>query len=100
MSKTPASLRSAAAVARLARLAKQLARDAASLPTLSIKWGSKKYSRRDYLAMCNIPLSIQKDELERRIRVFGGDHFGISPTINLHGIEFRAAMLSGAQTAT
>jgi hypothetical protein len=43
MSKTPTSLRSAAAVARLATLAKQLARDAASLPTLSIKWGSKKY---------------------------------------------------------
>ncbi len=43
-----------------------------------------------YQEICKIPLDIPKDELDRRIRVFGGNHFGISPTINLHGIEFRA----------
>jgi len=24
--------------------------------------------------------------------VFGGNHFGISPTINLHGVAFRAVL--------
>jgi hypothetical protein len=33
-----------------------------------------------------------KDELERRLQVFGGNHFGIGPAINLHGIEFRAVL--------
>jgi len=61
-----------------------------SPPTLPIEWGRKKYSRRAYRAICDIPLDIAKDELERRLKVFGGNHFGIGPTINLHGVEFRA----------
>jgi methionyl-tRNA formyltransferase len=80
------------------RMAKSLAMDAELPPTLPVKWGAEKYSRRAYQAICEIPLDIPKDELERRIRVFGGNHFGISPTINLHGIEFRAVPPPG-QTA-
>ena len=72
------------------RMAKWLALNPEPPPTRPIKWGARKYSRREYRAMCEIPLDIPKDELDRRIRVFGGHHFGISPTINLHGIEFRA----------
>jgi hypothetical protein len=33
---------------------------------------------------------ISKEELKRRMRVFGGNYFGMSSTINLHGVEFRA----------
>jgi hypothetical protein len=25
-------------------------------------------------------------------KVFGGNHFGMCPTINLHGVEFRAVL--------
>jgi len=86
------------AYARLAhlfwRMAKLLATDAAPLPTLPIQWGSKKYSRRSYRAICDIPLDIPKDEFDHRLKVFGGNHFGMSPTINLHGVEFRAVMPS------
>ena len=74
------------------RLAKSLATDPASPPTRPIKWGTTKYSRRAYRAICEIPLDISKPELDRRIKVFGGNHFGIAPTINLHGIEFRAVV--------
>jgi methionyl-tRNA formyltransferase len=74
------------------RMAKSLATDPKPPPTLPIRWGSKKYSRRAYRAICDIPLDIPKDELDRRLRVFGDNHFGICPTINLHGIEFRAVM--------
>jgi methionyl-tRNA formyltransferase len=80
------------------RMAESLATDATPPQPLPVKWGAKKYSRRAYRAICEIPLDIPKDELERRIRVFGGNHFGISPTINLHGIEFRA-VLPPEQTA-
>jgi methionyl-tRNA formyltransferase len=87
------------AYARLAqlfwRMAKALATDAASPPTLPIQWGPKKYSRRSYRAICDIPLDIPKDEFDRRLNVFGGNHFGMSPTISLHGVEFHAVMPSG-----
>jgi methionyl-tRNA formyltransferase len=81
------------------RMARSLATEAGLPPTLPLKWGPKKYSRRAYRAICDIPLDIPKDELDRRIRVFGGNHFGMSPTVNLHGIEFRAVTLPGGHTA-
>ena len=74
------------------RMAKSLATDPMPPPVLPVKWGSRKYSRHAYRAICDIPLDIPRDELERRLRVFGDNHFGICPTINLHGVEFRAVM--------
>jgi methionyl-tRNA formyltransferase len=72
------------------RMSKSLVTDPEPPPTRPIEWGATKYSRRAYRAICDIPLDISKHELDRRIKVFGGNHFGIAPTINLHGIEFRA----------
>jgi hypothetical protein len=80
------------------RMAPSLATDPAPPPTLPLQWSSKKYSRRAYRALCDIPLDIPSDELKRRIEVFGGNHFGMSPTIKLHGIEFRA-VTSGQNAA-
>jgi methionyl-tRNA formyltransferase len=74
------------------RMAKSLATGTGAPTALPIEWGRRKYSRRAYRAICDIPLDIAKDELDRRLKVFGGNHFGISPTINLHGIEFRAVL--------
>jgi methionyl-tRNA formyltransferase len=74
------------------RLSKALVTQAEPLPTQSLQWGTKKSSRRAYQAICNIPLDISKEELDRRMRVFGGNHYGIAPTIKLHGIEFRAVV--------
>jgi methionyl-tRNA formyltransferase len=82
------------------RRAKSLATDAAPPPTLPIEWGGRKYSRRTYRAICDIPLDIPKEELDRRIKVFGGNHFGITPTIHLHGIEFRAVAPPRGQPST
>jgi hypothetical protein len=72
------------------KLARSLATEAAPLPVRQLNWGVRKNSRRAYRAICDIPLDISKEELERRMRVFGGNHFGVSPTIHLHGVEFRA----------
>jgi len=82
------------AYAHLAKLFWQLSRHLATqadpLPHCGLRRGEKIYSRHMYRAICDIPLDIGKEELDRRLRVFGGDHFGIMPTINLHGTQFRA----------
>ncbi|HEY3790378.1 MAG TPA: formyltransferase family protein [Bradyrhizobium sp.] len=91
------------AYAHLAQLfwsmAERLAADPAPPPALPVQWGSKKYSRRAYRAICDIPLDIPKDELDRRLKVFGGNHFGVAPTIHLHGVEFRAVASDERATA-
>jgi hypothetical protein len=74
------------------RMAGSLVTDPNLPSTRPISWGNKKYTRRAYRAICDIPFDIARDELVRRMQVFGGNHFGIAPTINLHGVEFRAVM--------
>jgi methionyl-tRNA formyltransferase len=74
------------------RRAEQLATDGAPLPVGTLGWGAKKNSRRAYRTICDIPLDISKEELERRLKIFGGNYFGVAPTIHLHGVEFRAVM--------
>jgi hypothetical protein len=49
-------------------------------------------SRRAYRAICDIPLDFSKEELDRRLRVFSGQHWGMSPSVNLHAVEFRAVV--------
>jgi methionyl-tRNA formyltransferase len=82
------------------QMAKSLATDPEPPPTRPIKWGSRKGSRRAYRAICNIPLDITRDDFDRRIRVFGGNYFGMMPTIHLHGVEFRAVPPPPGQAAT
>ncbi len=77
------------------RMARELACHPALPAAVSVKWASRKYSRRNYVSMCEIPLDISKSELDRRMRVFGGNDFGVAPTIKLHGIEFRVAAPAG-----
>jgi len=52
------------------RLAPALATQRDSLAELPIKWSGTKSTRQSYAAMCDIPVDISKDELERRIEVF------------------------------
>lgn len=91
------------AYARLAhlfwRMAKWLASNPEPPPALQLQWGERKYFRSTYRAMCEIPLDIPRDEFDRRIRIFGGNHFGMLPTINLHGVEFRAMIAPPLQPA-
>jgi len=73
------------------RLAKQLAHSE-PLQTLPIAWAKNKSTRRQYEAMCDIPLGISRHELERRIYAFDDSFRGIHPTITLHGFQFRAVV--------
>jgi len=72
------------------RLGQRLATEAELLPVTPLSWGSRKNSRHAYRAICDIPLDISKEELDRRMRVFGANHFGMAPVVRLHGVEFRA----------
>jgi hypothetical protein len=69
------------------RLAKALATQSEPLPELAVQWSGRKTTRRMYAAMCEIPADIAKDELERRIRAFGGPG-GPALTTTLHGHRF------------
>ncbi|HZL38806.1 MAG TPA: hypothetical protein VFC45_00805 [Pseudolabrys sp.] len=72
-------------------MAPKLATQREPLAALPMKWTGTKSTRAMYRAMCEIPADISKDELERRIAVFGDGHYGISPTVTLHGRVFRYA---------
>ena len=72
------------------RLARQLATQTEPLRTLPIEWGKGRSTRQMYESICNIPLNISKEELDRRIGAFHDDFRGIHPTVTLHGIKFRA----------
>jgi hypothetical protein len=54
-------------------LAKPLATCSEPLPELPLRWSGTKSTRRDYAALCDIPLDIHPDELDHRIDVFGED---------------------------
>lgn len=71
------------------RQAEALATQAEPLPALTTGWHGRKSTRRLHAAMCDIPVSIGKDELDRRIAAFGAGHHGLSPTVTLHGHRFR-----------
>jgi methionyl-tRNA formyltransferase len=63
-------------------LAKPLATSSEALPAVPLRWSGKKTTRRDYAALCDIPLNIARDELDHRIEVFGDDpNFGSRMTV-------------------
>ena len=78
------------ALARLFwRLAPQLATQGAPLPELPVQWRGRRSTRKMYAEMCEVPPDISKEELDRRVPVFGAGHLGIDMTVTLHGYKFR-----------
>lgn len=74
------------------RMARALATEQEPLIERALRWGNKRHSRRDYQQICSIPLDIERQELAHRVKVFGTDHFGIVPSIGLHGFKFRVVV--------
>ena len=71
------------------RLAPALATRPTALPTLQVPWGSRRGTRALYADLCDIPLTIEKSELLRRVNgLGGGDGFSV-PTVWIHGVPFR-----------
>lgn len=80
-------------------LSERLAMQTAPLAELPIAWSGRRSTRRDYAALCEITSEISKSELERRIPVVGHGHFGMSPTITIHGHTFRYMPEQAAATS-
>ncbi|WP_211908990.1 formyltransferase family protein [Tardiphaga alba] len=74
------------------RMARTLATQSDPLIERAVRWGNNRNSRAAYEKICKIPLTISQDELQHRLHVFGTDHFGIVPSIDLHGFQFRIVM--------
>lgn len=71
--------------------AEPLAYEPSLTPRCAFSWSGPTNTRRGYRQACDIPLDISRDELWRRMRAFGGNHYGIAPAINLHGVTFTAS---------
>lgn len=71
------------------RLAPVLAVQREPLAELPLKWTGVKSTRRMLEAMCDLPLDISQQELQRRIEAFGAGDFGVELTFTLHGHKFR-----------
>lgn len=78
-------------VSMFQRWADAFTHDAALPVRIPAQWSPRKNSRRSYRALCKIPTDISKDDLTRRISIFGQGHYGILPSVSLHGFEFTAA---------
>ncbi|MET4390982.1 methionyl-tRNA formyltransferase [Bradyrhizobium sp. F1.4.3] len=70
--------------------AEPLATEVSLVPRCTLPWSGRTNTRRSYKDACDIPLDISREELWRRMRAFGGNHYGIAPAINLHGVTFTA----------
>jgi methionyl-tRNA formyltransferase len=71
--------------------AEPLACEPSLRPRCALSWSGRTNTRRSYRDACDIPLDISRDELWRRMRAFGGNHYGVAPAINLHGVTFTAS---------
>ncbi len=71
------------------RLAPVLATQREPLVELPIAWTGTRSTSRSFAAMCDMPVDISKEELERRIEVFGDGDYGVDLTVTLHGRKFR-----------
>jgi methionyl-tRNA formyltransferase len=80
------------AFAALARvfwnLAPSLTR-AAPLEVLPVSWSGRKSTRRRHQEMRELPITVSKDDLDRRIDAFGKDEGGDGLFVTLHGHRFR-----------
>lgn len=78
-----------AALARIFwNLAPSLTR-AAPLEVLPVSWSGRKSTRRRHQEMRELPITVSKDDLDRRIEAFGKDDADDGLFVTLHGHRFR-----------
>ncbi len=71
------------------QLAAALSMQREPLAELPIAWGHRRSTKCLHAQVCEIPSDITPEELSRRIRAFSIGHFGVIPTVTLHGYRFR-----------
>ena len=76
---------------QLKELAPALANQAEYLPTTDLKWQRLPLKKKDFVAICHIPLDISAQELNRRIFAFGDSDGNIFPYLIAGGKKYRLA---------
>lgn len=66
-------------------LGAHLAHDPAPLPSIPVTWARQKSSRRQIAELCAMTMDLPPDEIDRRIRAFAGNGFGIDVTLDVGG---------------
>lgn len=61
----------------------------ARLEVLPVSWSGRKSTRRRHQEMRELPVTVSKDDLDRRIDAFGRDDAGDGLFVMLHGHRFR-----------
>lgn len=93
------------------RVGPALVTSPAPLPGLPVAWGSRKYTRAAFAALCDMPADIDREEMNRRVRAFALNQPDYpTPTVNYHanlsepcptpagnGAEWSAACCNGAK---
>ncbi len=78
-------------------LAPHLTRDPSPLPARPYTWRAEKSSRRRIRELCAMTPDLPPDDINRRIRAFAGNAFGIDLTMEIGGHRF---CLNGATAQT
>ncbi len=66
-------------------LGPHLAQDPAPLPAIPVTWARQKSSRRQIAELCAMTMDLPHEEIDRRIRAFAGNGFGIDVTLDVGG---------------
>lgn len=72
-------------------LCSQFANRTDYLPAMNAQWQKTPNRKRDFAAMCQLPLDIDETELKRRIFAFGDSDGEVFPYIILEGKKYRLA---------
>lgn len=72
-------------------MADALANHADYLPTTDLKWQREPLKKKDFLAICHIPLDISEAELNRRLFAFGDSDGNIFPYLTADNKKYRMA---------
>lgn len=83
-----------ASVRLLKRYGLRLLKGQRASPIMEFRWGTRKRSRADFRAMCELRPDMTEDEFERRFRAFDGGTYD-NLTVQIHGWTFRIDKLRG-----
>lgn len=72
-------------VKALHALGPHLAQDPAPLASIPVTWARQKSSRRQIADLCAMTMDLAPDEMDRRIRAFADNGFGIELTLDVCG---------------
>jgi len=75
-------------------LSSQFANQIDYLPSIGVEWKRAPNRKKDFAAICHIPLDIDESELKRRVFAFGDSDGEVFPYLMIDGKKYRLAFAS------